>query len=318
MQVVTWQWLESYLRIEKNLGDSTIRGYKERFRSFMRFIKDTLTEETSDQYILELKRSFSVNTYHIHITLLRHIQHCFGVDFIKKYKYPRRDRKYIEILSVQEIKKLAETCTPRVRDFKKNNYRFKVAIYTLGTTGLRISELCNLKWVDVQNDRIVIQESKTGEMRVVPMMPHILKMIDKLERWPHEYVFGCHVGKMNLSNMNRELKARAKLAGINKNVHNHLFRHSFITECMRNNENPFKVAKIVGHRDVKTTLQYTHLVVEDLFNVVRNHPLAADKLNFDMIKLKVKGFMEGLHANNFKIEFEELNNEVLLRVIKNT
>ena len=70
-----------------------------------------------------------------------------------------------------------------------------------------------------------------------------------------------------------ELKTRARILGIKKRVHLHLLRHCFITELIKAEAPALKVARIVGHTSINTTLRYTHLVVDDLKGVIENHPL---------------------------------------------
>ena len=53
----------------------------------------------------------------------------------------------------------------------------------------------------------------------------------------------------------------------------HLLRHSFITEMIKADAPAMKVARIVGHTDLQTTLRYTHLVVDDLKDTIEQHPL---------------------------------------------
>jgi integrase/recombinase XerD len=78
-----------------------------------------------------------------------------------------------------------------------------------------------------------------------------------------------------------ELKTRARILGIKKRVHLHLLRHCFITELIKAEAPALKVARIVGHTSINTTLRYTHLVVDDLKGVIENHPLNKSILTKD-------------------------------------
>ena len=70
-----------------------------------------------------------------------------------------------------------------------------------------------------------------------------------------------------------ELKKRARILGITKRVHPHLFRHCFVTTALRADVSLVKLMKAVGHSSIQTTLRYTHLVVEDIVDVFEEHPL---------------------------------------------
>lgn len=58
-----------------------------------------------------------------------------------------------------------------------------------------------------------------------------------------------------------------------KRVHMHLFRHCFITELIKAEVPALKVARIVGHSSLNSTMRYTHLVVDDLKDPINKHPL---------------------------------------------
>lgn len=74
-----------------------------------------------------------------------------------------------------------------------------------------------------------------------------------------------------------KLTLRVKILGINKWVHLHLFRHTWITEDIRANLPTDKIMKISGHSSFQTHLRYTHLVGEDCKDAMDKHPLNKDR-----------------------------------------
>jgi site-specific recombinase XerD len=85
-----------------------------------------------------------------------------------------------------------------------------------------------------------------------------------------------------------ELKTRAKVLGITKRVHLHLLRHCFITELIKAEAPALKVARIVGHASLNTTLKYTHLVVDDLKGTIETHPLNRNHYKEDSVVPTIK------------------------------
>lgn len=295
---------------------STITTFRSIFNKISAYFKNIeFNEENCDIFISELRSKIQSGTLRNYIIVLRHIGEITGDRFVFKYKTPKVDKKFIVTLTPQEIKQIAEVKTLRKKDKRKINYRYKCVIYALSLTGLRISELTCLKWEDIINDCFVIRKSKTGEARSVPLAPKVKELISKLPHYNHGFIFGSHLGGLNPSRFNLELKVRAKLMGIDKIITAHTFRHSFITECIQNDENPFKVKEIVGHKKLETTLAYTHLVVDDLINIVKSHPLAG-MARLSLIKDKLRRFIERLNTGNLELLFEEKVDEVILRIRK--
>ena len=70
-----------------------------------------------------------------------------------------------------------------------------------------------------------------------------------------------------------ELKKRLGVLGLDKSIHLHTFRHTFVTYATRADKNIFKIMKAVGHANIQTTLKYTHLVVEDTRDVIDDNPI---------------------------------------------
>lgn len=156
----------------------------------------------------------------------------------------------------------------------------------LACMGLRKFEALGLRVADFDfEERILgIIYAKGNKSRLVPV-PEALG--SRLKNWfeerqakPTEWVFNSRNNtKVGYATMVDELRKRTKLLGIKKRVHPHLLRHCFITELIRADASAMKVARIVGHSSINTTIRYTHLVVEDLKDTIEQHPLNLEKTN---------------------------------------
>ncbi len=203
------------------------------------------------------------------------ISHC-----IKSLRLPPF---FPNLLAIAEIRAIID-CP---RDYDKYHFYLDRRYYDfffeiVACTGMRRSEAVYLNTGDLDFDEMVIRirEAKFNKPRIIPMP---VELGVRLQEWienrkakPEEPLFksfhkdGRRVEAHTFIN---ELKTRAKILGIKKRVHLHLLRHCFITELIKAEAPALKVARIVGHASLNTTLKYTHLVVDDLKSVIESHPL---------------------------------------------
>ena len=108
-------------------------------------------------------------------------------------------------------------------------------------TGLRISDVRNLKWGDIYHEK--------GQ--ALKWMP------EKGENTSDDYVFGNLV---NYGNVNENLKKWAEAAGIRKHISYHTSRHSFATMMLTLGADLYTTSKLLGHSNVKTTQIYAKIV----------------------------------------------------------
>lgn len=160
----------------------------------------------------------------------------------------------------------------------RRNYDFFFEI--LACMGMRKFEALGLKVGDFEFDEgfLRIIYAKGNKSRLVPLPKSLGKRLktwfEDREAKSIDWVFKSrNATKIGYSTMKDELTKRTILLGIKKRVHMHLFRHCFITELIKAEAPALKVARIVGHSNLNTTMRYTHLVVDDLKSVVETHPL---------------------------------------------
>lgn len=207
------------------------------------------------------------------------------------------DPFFPNLLTVDEIRAIINC--PRDYD-RWHNYLdrrfYDFFLELVAATGLRRFEAVSLNVGDLDFDEMVmyVRQAKFNNPRLVPI-PVDLGL--RLQEWleirkaqPEEPLFksfhkdGKRVEAHTFIN---ELKTRAKILGINKRVHLHLLRHCFITELIKAEAPALKVARIVGHASLNSTLKYTHLVVDDLKGVMESHPL-----NKSLPRIKRDGVVE--------------------------
>jgi len=147
------------------------------------------------------------------------------------------------------------------------NIKHKAILSLAYSTGMRVSEIINLKIVDIDSKRniINIRQAKGNKDRIVPLTPNMLQLLRKyyIEYKPIEYLFnGQNAAKYSSKSCNEIVK---KYLG--NEYHMHLLRHSCFTKLLENGTDLRIIQKIAGHSSSKTTEIYTH-VSTNLLNSV--------------------------------------------------
>ena len=139
--------------------------------------------------------------------------------------------------------------------------------------GLRRQELQNLRIadVDLKNNRIFIKDAKGKKDRYTLFSVFLHETIKEYlhEYRPAVFLFESTIPgkKYSTSSMSNVLKKMARSAGIQRKVHLHMLRHSFATHLLEDGRDIRYVQELLGHRNLKTTERYTHIVSDALKNV---------------------------------------------------
>lgn len=172
------------------------------------------------------------------------------------YLYPDRSSFKIPIVfSQEEIKKILETC---------ENIKHKAILTTIYSCGLRLSEVTNLQIKDIDSVAmtVTVRQGKGNRDRVVVLSPKLLTLlrIYFLEYKPKTYLFeGQSKEKYADRSVQLILKKTLAKAGIVKNGSIHTLHHSYATHLIEQGTDVRFVQELLGHKNIKTTLIYTHL-----------------------------------------------------------
>jgi len=199
---------------------------------------------------------------------------------VKKLRLPEKE---ISIISEDDFVKIIAVINERYQKIKADKQdttgviQFLKIVLFAWLTGARLNEILHLQYkdLDFENRYILIRnkenfKTKTGRNRRIPMNDDLYLTLTKDEfvRFntnPKSYVFpNCYRYYFSKSYISKQFKYAIIKAGLSKTYHFHSLRHSFITRCLQNNIPVYKVMKIVGHRNINTTMGYTHLFVDDL------------------------------------------------------
>jgi integrase/recombinase XerC len=190
---------------------------------------------------------------------------------------PKAPRKLPQVLDVDEAMQLVEVPTDA-----RLGLRDRALLELFYSSGLRLSELCALRWRDF-SDGLVTVLGKGSKQRSVPVGSHARNALDA---WRADTgaaddapVFPGRGGKpITPRAVQMRLRLLAQRQGLFKRVHPHLLRHSFASHMLESSGDLRGVQELLGHADIATTQIYTHLDFQHLAKVYdAAHPRAKRK-----------------------------------------
>ncbi|MFA5780106.1 MAG: tyrosine-type recombinase/integrase [Elusimicrobiota bacterium] len=184
-------------------------------------------------------------------------------------KLPDTTKKLPRFLTIDEIKMVLAECS---------SWLYNIVVCLI-LTGMRVGELINLTWNDInfKQQRIHIQSKdgwtpKTYEIRTIPMHPMVIDILKKLPK-NTKYVFTSPEGhKLIGGNLQkRYFKKITNKLGL-KDATIHTLRHTFASHLVMKGVDILTVSKLLGHSDIKTTMIYSHIAPDHLHAAVNLFP----------------------------------------------
>jgi len=254
----------------RNYSPKTIDAYLKAINNFNKYsnfqkpIQDSLCK-----YAIRLKEkdlSFShIKNSVMAVRLFSEL--VYGIklhsNFLSNY---RKERKLPDVLSIEEIKQVIDSI---------ENIKHKTIISLIYSSGLRISECVNIKISDIDSKRMMIKivQSKGNKDRYVPLSNKMLLLLREYykEYKPTEFLFEGQVQKYySVRSIQAILKSALVKAKIKKNISVHSLRHSYTTHLLEQGTDISIIQKLLGHKDIKTTLLYTQISKTQLTKI--NNP----------------------------------------------
>ncbi len=176
---------------------------------------------------------------------------------LKEEENNERDRW----LTKDEEMRLLENCPEWLKE---------IIVFALNT-GLRKDELLSLEWsrVDLERKTILIQKTKNGKPRTIPLNRIALNVLEKksgekVRSIKTDYVFmSSHGDKIKICTFAEAFKNVVDKAGV-ENFRFHDTRHTFCTRLTQKGVDIYKIAKLAGHENIKMTQRYSHHCPESL------------------------------------------------------
>lgn len=269
MYNVISQYLE-YIELEKGLSENTIEAYRRDLYDFASQISELNNISRTDisTYIRFLKeKKLAITSTIRKIASLRGFfkwAHAVGViqnnpaSTIEQPKVPQRLPKVISVKEIEDI--LRSGLSPLQ----------SVMLELLYSCGLRVSELVNLKVLDIdKSSKYVRCFGKGSKERLIPIGKRAIEALDLYLPYRDLILkkYNLKTKKLLINDsgrlINRQdvygfIHQRGKIL-IHKNISPHTLRHSFATHLLENGADLRVVQELLGHSDVSTTQLYTHI-----------------------------------------------------------
>ncbi len=271
-----------YLKIEKSLSLNSVDAYLHDVQLLQNYILLENPDAKPDDLSLQDLEYFLAHLHDLGLADRSQARIISGLKAFYKYlviddyikedpttliEGPKLGKKLPDTLSFEEIEKLIGAL-----DLSKDeNIRNKAMLETLYSSGLRVTEMINLRishiYKDVEFIRVI---GKGNKERLVPIGSEAIKHIDiyldhvrnKLPQYPKysDILFLNRRGEpISRVMVFLVIKKLAEKIGLNKSISPHTFRHSFATHLIEGGADLRAIQQMLGHASITTTEIYTHL-----------------------------------------------------------
>ena len=266
-----------YLEYEKKLSKNTIKAYNNDLNKLLEFKNNLLRINNKDiKEFIKKSNNLSTKTLAHRLTVINSFynyllsENIISINPCYSINMPKIPSKLPEVLSEEEVDKLLD-----INLVDKYSYRNKAMLELLYATGIRASELTNLKLNNIDLDSCIVRiMGKGSKERIVPINDTTIKYLniyinnyrkEILNKKDSEYLFISNALKpITRQGLFKIIKKECIRAGIKKNVYPHILRHSFATHLLNHGANIRIIQELLGHEDITTTEIYTHLSNETI------------------------------------------------------
>ena len=279
-----------HCRVEKNLSPHTIKAYQLDLTQFFNYLfvkgkvldMKKIDKQILRDYLQQLQETNKVKTIKRKIATLKALftylefEDRIAVSPFRKMRIKIKEPLQLPgVLTLNEIKtlfrtvyKIRQACSDAASYTYKSIVRDIVALELLFATGIRVSELCNLKKGDLNIEQKYIQVNGKGSReRVIQVCsPEIIRIIEEYVDLFHppgsgfSYFFINRLGsRLSEQSVRFMIKKYAHQAKIEKAVTPHIFRHTFATLLLEEEVDIRYIQQLLGHSTITTTQIYTHI-----------------------------------------------------------
>ena len=277
----------TFLYVEKGLSKNTIDAYSNDLNNFLCWLNKldkqdykNISEASINEYIAHLlKNGLKSSSVNRKISSLK----SFYLFLIKKKVIsssplseiitPKKEQYLPSSMSEDEVERLLQS--PNIElDIET---RDKAMIEMLYATGMRISELINLKITDIDIERSVLKVlGKGSKERLIPFgekaSDSLSYYLKKRKKSLAKEVFISNRGKkMTRTGFWQRIKIYLSREGLQDSISPHTLRHAFATHLLNRGADLRSVQLLLGHSDLSTTQIYTHIAKQRLGEVLKKH-----------------------------------------------
>ena len=285
-----------FLTVERGLSANTVTSYRNDLDQFVKYLKkqnfakfSEVTRQDITAYLQEETAQKKANSSIVRsVTSLRRFfsylihEKKITTDPMSLIDTPKQEKHLPEVLSRHEVEQLLETTNVG----EPLGLRDRAILELMYATGLRVSEVINLKLADLHLPVGLLKTIGKGQKeRIVPIGDTAAYWINEylehgrtklLKEKRSDFLFlNFHGNQLTRQGIWKNLKIQVQKAGITKNITPHTLRHSFATHILENGADLRIVQELLGHADISTTQIYTHLSKRRLSEIYdKTHPRA--------------------------------------------
>ncbi len=286
---------ENYLTFERRMAKNTTSSYirdLEGYKDYLEKKRKKTNINRIDKYDIESyleylnKNNYTTTSIARKLTAIKNFhKYLLATNMVKTdealtIERPKLRKALPNVLTVEEVDNLLDINTKTPFD-----YRNKAMLELLYGTGLRISEMLDLKLTDVDFENCVVRcFGKGSKERIVPIGEYIIDSLTNYlnngrnlllnKKKVSDYLFlnsrGDRISRFSFFKI---LKKLLRDKDIKKDISPHSLRHSFATHMLENGADLRSIQELLGHSDIATTRIYTHITNKKVQNdYIEYHP----------------------------------------------
>lgn len=271
---------KEYLTIIKSLASNSIEAYVSdlvEFENFLEINNKFLLKSTSEDLLDYLKILKNPRTQNRHLSSINSFynyctEHYDNVSKPKGIfaKLPQKLPKYLSNDTIMNNLSLID----RTKELGLRDYAIILFLYA---TGVRVSELLQIKKNDINENWVKIIYAKGSKQRIIPIAKIAIEAINdylSTRKIKSDYIFlnykGDHLSRVSIFKITKKYY----------NVSPHVFRHSYATSLILGSADLMVVSELLGHSNIETTQIYTHIEQQHLKETIKEfHPLNSNNFH---------------------------------------
>jgi len=272
-----------YLRIVRKYSDKTVQSYYDDLVEYNEFLGNAFSsvieidKELANEYMKYLyEKNLNKNSICRKLSSVRGLynylvrEEIISDNIFNSISNPKKELYLPKFLSTSELDKLFEVCS----DNSSINQRDTLVLELLYATGIRVSELVNIKIKDIDvKEKTIKVLGKGNKERIVIYNNHTSNALSKYINYGYQEFNKKNSGYLILNKNGDKLSERyvrniinklVRKAGLNIKISPHTLRHTFATDMLEEGADLVTVKELLGHESLNTTSIYTHITNEQI------------------------------------------------------
>lgn len=291
-----------YCKFEKNLSEKSLKAYEidlVQFNSFLKYNQietiESITKETIRKYINSMEKRYKPKSLKRKLAIVKALFNYLEYDYeniinpFRKMKIRITDPETLPtFLEISEVKRIFQTVYTELRSSQLTQSRQNTIIRDLAilellfATGIRVSELCNIKHDDINlATGLITVYGKGSKKRLIRIntketltaLRNYYRVSIKTADDPNYFFLNRLKNQISTQSVRLMVKKYAKKANLSKKITPHVFRHTYATLLLEADIDLVYIQHLLGHSSITTTQIYTHVNTKKIDKLlIKKHP----------------------------------------------